>query len=265
MERSVGIQLYMTRDYLGSENEIAETLQRISDIGYDGVELCNFLMRREEVQFWKTNMDRFNLNTLAIHEVFEDMKTDIDECIKRAEFFETTSLVSAGAMKVGFEDSEQVLRLAKELNQVGRQLKAHGLTLMYHNHNCEFVRTEKGTIPMDILLEETDPEYVKFEVDTFWIANSGFTVMEWLDKIGVRMGYMHINDCKVCPDKPGVPIRHISGTELGMGNMNLPEMVRKAEANGCSCQILETHEGWIRNCPFESMRISREYLRKHFK
>ena len=87
MERSVGIQLYMTRDYLGSENEIAETLQRISDIGYDGVELCNFLMRREEVQFWKTNMDRFNLNTLAIHEVFEDMKTDIDECIKRAEFF----------------------------------------------------------------------------------------------------------------------------------------------------------------------------------
>ena len=142
MERSVGIQLYMTRDYLGSENEIAETLQRISDIGYDGVELCNFLMRREEVQFWKTNMDRFNLNTLAIHEVFEDMKTDIDECIKRAEFFETTSLVSAGAMKVGFEDSEQVLRLAKELNQVGRQLKAHGLTSVSYTHLDVYKRQE---------------------------------------------------------------------------------------------------------------------------
>lgn len=265
MERTVGIQLYMTRDYLGNGKEIAETLQRISDIGYDGVELCNFLMRKEEEQFWKANMDRVNLETLAIHEVFEDMKTDTDGCIRRAEIFETDNVVSAGAMEVEYEDSSQVSGLAKDLNEVGRKFRARGLTFMYHNHNCEFVRTEKGTIPMDILLKETDPDYVKFEVDTFWIANSGFTVMEWMDKIGTRMKYMHINDCKVCKDRQGTPIRGISGTELGMGNMNLPAMIKKAEANGCACQILETHEGWIRNCPFESMRISREYLRKHFK
>lgn len=263
MEKTVGIQQYMFRDYLNDECQISETLQKIAAAGYDGVEVCSFLM--QDAAFWKQKMQDEGLKVLAVHEEFENIYRDTAQSIVRAKLLETDYIVSAGVMQTVFEDSTQVRKLARRLNECGRQISESGLTFLFHNHNCEFVRTEKGTLPMDILLEETNPDYVKFEVDTYWISISGFTAMEWLDKIGTRIGFMHINDCRVCSDKAGTPIRTVTGAELGTGNLNLPALLEKAQSYGCTCEILETHDGWVHGSPFESMEISRKYLRKHFK
>lgn len=263
MKRLVAVQLYMVRDYLKNEQQIADTLKKIHDIGYDGVELCGFLMK--DAGYWKRAMHNAGLKTVGIHEIFEDIRDNPSAVAQKARFFETEYLVAAAAMKVEFSNEQQVLSLAQELNNSGKYLKEEGITLLYHNHNCEFMRTESGQIAMDILFENTDPIYVKFELDTFWMSNAGVEVSRWVEKAGSRVPLIHINDCGVSEMGRGNPIRTPVGKELGCGNMDLPLLIKMAMESGCHCEILETHDNWINNSPFDSMAISRDYLRKYFR
>ncbi|HEY1891927.1 MAG TPA: hypothetical protein VGG63_16085 [Steroidobacteraceae bacterium] len=64
-------------------------------------------------------------------------------------------------------------RLAVQLNEKGAALKREGLELAYHNHNVEFVRQGSGTA-FDLLLADTEPGVVWFEMDVGWVPNNAF-------------------------------------------------------------------------------------------
>jgi len=93
---------------------------------------------------------------------------------------------------------------------VGKILKENGLTLCYHAHGYEFLEYQGGTL-LDYMMEQTDPEYVSYEMDIFWIQFGGGNPVELLDKYGDRWKLMHIKDMKKgikkdltgLTDKPG--------------------------------------------------------------
>jgi sugar phosphate isomerase/epimerase len=51
-----------------------------------------------------------------------------------------------------------------------------------------------GEIPMDILLTQTDPETVKFELDIFWMQAAGANPVDYLKKYPGRYKLMHVKD-----------------------------------------------------------------------
>lgn len=86
-------------------------------------------------------------------------------------------------------------RLASQLNEKGAALKREGLKLAYHNHNVEFVRQGAGTA-FDLLLANTDPDLVWFEMDVGWVAAGGADPVALLRAHRRRFRLIHIKDLK---------------------------------------------------------------------
>jgi len=84
-------------------------------------------------------------------------------------------------------------RFAEEFNRFGKQMQEHGITFVYHNHGYEHSLKE-GRIPMEVLIEETDPELVKFELDMFWMQAAGADPVAFLKKYPGRFRLMHVKD-----------------------------------------------------------------------
>ncbi len=84
-------------------------------------------------------------------------------------------------------------RLADEFNSLGKQMKEFGISFVYHNHGYEHA-VKDGQIPMDLLLNNTDAEVVKFELDIFWMQAAGASPIEYLKKYPGRYKLMHVKD-----------------------------------------------------------------------
>ena len=254
-----GVQQYMVRDFMEEEQQVTSVFGTIRKIGYDGIELCGFLMK--EGIDWKAMVDEAGLIVPAMHQIGEDMFADPDKFIAEANAFECKYLVAAAAIKTDFDDKDSVMELTSELNKLGKVFREAGIQLLYHNHNAELAKVDNATTALQIIVEETDSDAVKFEFDSFWTAKSGAYPVEWMEKMKGRMPFYHVNDAGVPKDDIGKPIRDImEGRELGRGVMNIPRFVETAKAAGCETIILETHDNWIDGDPVKSMEISYGYL-----
>jgi sugar phosphate isomerase/epimerase len=72
-----------------------------------------------------------------------------------------------------YSDAAQVKELVQRLNRAGETLHQAGLQFLYHNHNCEFLKLSTGKCAYDHIIEETNPEYVNFEFDSYWSTEAG--------------------------------------------------------------------------------------------
>lgn len=88
--------------------------------------------------------------------------------------------------------------VAERFNAVGRQVKAAGLRFAYHNHNMEF-RPLGETLPYDILLQNTDPDLVSYEMDLYWVTKANQDPMAYLRKYPGRFKMFHVKDSSPAP------------------------------------------------------------------
>ena len=142
-------------------------------------------------------------------------------------------------------------------------LKAEGVELLYHNHNCELRHVNAEKRAYDILLEETDPQFVNFEFDSYWFTEGGANALAWMQRLGTRMKLWHINDRGTRISGSAVtPILKTDSMELGTGNMDLDSLMAQALTIGVDAVILESHRNWVDNSPIKSLQISAEYLKQ---
>ena len=85
------------------------------------------------------------------------------------------------------------LRLADEMNGFGERCRTAGIRFGYHNHDFELERFD-DTVPLDVLLENTDPELVTFEVDFFWLVHGGAEPLDYIARYPGRFELCHVKD-----------------------------------------------------------------------
>ena len=127
-----------------------------------------------------------------------------------------------------------------DFNAIGKQMKAAGLQFFYHNHGYEPVAFGDGTL-LDLMIRETDPDLVKFEMDVLWTFLPNVDPAALIRKYPGRFKLMHIKDMK-----PGVPRGSLSGglpdslqAVIGQGEVNWPEVMKAAKADGLEYYYLE--------------------------
>lgn len=120
-------------------------------------------------------------------------------------------------------------RTAALLNEKGAALKPHGIQLGYHNHNLEFAAVGAGT-GWDILVRETDPALVKFEVDVGWVAAAGIDPVAFLERNRGRLRWLHVKDLKAST-KPNVALT-MDPTEAGSGEQDWARILPAAHRAG---------------------------------
>lgn len=138
------------------------------------------------------------------------------------------------------------------LNSRGRALRAEGLRLAYHNHNVEFAPVA-GTTGWEIILAETDPAFVDFEVDAGWVAAAGLDPIAFVKGLEGRVRQMHVKDIKPST-KSNFAFRQ-DPAEVGRGMIDWPRLLPAAYAAGIT-QFYVEQEPPFPNGPFEALEIS---------
>lgn len=94
-----------------------------------------------------------------------------------------------------FSTMEELKAYANYFNQIGKLCKDAGLRFGYHNHKHEYQKIGKQMI-LDYLIENTNPEYVNFEMDVYWTVRGEQSPVAYFKKYPNRFMLLHIKDDK---------------------------------------------------------------------
>jgi sugar phosphate isomerase/epimerase len=273
------VQQFMLGTVMNNEKQTRETLRAMKEAGYDGIELCGFMIHPMGMMVrlltqaagmpvgkggnldWHSLMNESGLQVVSLHLDLGTLERDVQAAAGEAKAFGTNYIVITGMYRFDYGSEAVVRELAERLNKVGKALKEQGIELLYHNHNCELRKVNTKQTAYDILLEETDPSYVNFEFDSYWFAEGGADPLYWMRKLGSRMKLWHINDRGSRVSGVSMtPILKTDSMELGTGNMPLDALMAQAKEAGCEAVILESHRNWIEKSPVKSFQLSAKYL-----
>lgn len=263
-------------------DQAAETLSAIKKAGYDGIELNGFMLRPASLMVrmmtkaagmpvgkggnldWAGLVKDAGLSVVSVHEDLGTIQRESDKVIEEAKKFGTKYVVITGMYRFDYSDEEAVRKLTEDLNRAGKELKQEGIELLYHNHNCEFRKNAYGKTAYQLLLEETDPEYLNFEFDSYWPTEAGVDALNLMRQLGSRLKLYHINDRGTRITGPSMtPILKSDSMELGYGNINLPALAEQAKAAGADAVILESHKNWVDKSPIKSIQISAKFMNEY--
>lgn len=268
----------------GTETKARETLGKIKAAGYDAVELNGFMIKPTGMMVrlltkaagmptgkggkfdWITLVNDAGLRVSGIHEDLGSIERDIDAVAKEAHSFGTKNIIITGMYRFDYKNEQEVMKLCSRMNAAGKALREEGISLLYHNHNCEFLKVSSQKTAYQMILEGTNPEYVNFELDSYWPTEAGVNALDLMKQVGSRMKLYHINDRGTRLTGPVMtPILKSDSMELGHGNMNLEALVEQALSVNVEAVILESHKNWQDKSPITSMEVSAEFMNRYVK
>ena len=119
---------------------------------------------------------------------------------------------------------EEVRRAAADFNHWGEVFKRVGIQFTYHPHGFEFGRREDGSTMFDLLAQETNPEFVNFEMDVWWVVQPGQDPVKLLRKYPTRFFLMHLKEGNLA---------------LGTGRIDWPALLTAAATVGVKHYFIE--------------------------
>ena len=282
--RLYGVQLFSIPHLL--DNDFKGTLELISKIGYKEVEFFGPypFSAAETIQQWegfkgqlglKNNafygytvketaqlLDDLGLTAPSIHADLPSLRHQLSAFAESVAVLQSKYIVLPALME-GRSSLDDYKRLAVEFNQIGKQLSSDGMTFVYHNHGYEHAEME-GVIPMDYLLQHTNPDYVQFELDIFWMSAAGGDPIHYLKSYPNRFKLLHLKNATKqfrfagdgsTPDQWMAVFPNMADPHDGV--FDIPAIIAQAEASGAEHFFLERD---LAPEPLKTLRDSFEYL-----
>ena len=185
----IGVQLYSVRHLM--EKDFEGTLEAVARIGFHEVEFHDYFGRSpQEV---RTLLAGLGLDAPAAHFSWQGLNDNPDAIIETAREIGHRYVILAWLPPEDRSSVEQLKNLAKLCNRWGESSRKAGLQFAYHNHDFEFQPID-GQVPFDILLSETEPDLVEFEMDLFWTIKAGRDPLEYFEKHPGRFPLCHVKD-----------------------------------------------------------------------
>ncbi len=233
----VGLQLYSLREMQKTEG-VAATLDKAKSWGFKYVEVAG-LGDLTPAQF-KAELDKRGLVAIGSHFPYERLRDDIEGVARDTKALGMPYAGCAWLPHKAPFDEKQCREAAAVLNRAGAALARHGIKFYLHNHGYEFQPFGKGTL-FDLLMAETDPQTVFFQMDVLWVVLPGQDPVKLLEKYPRRWLLMHLKDLK-----KGVPLGSLSGSTdltndvaLGSGQVDFPKLLRTAQRIGVQYYFIE--------------------------
>lgn len=231
-----GLQLYSLRNQFAKD--VPGTLAEIKGWGLKNVELAG-TYNLTAAQF-KSQLDTCGLIPISGHYSYEQYRTNLDYIISDAKIFGLQYVGCAWIPHNGPFDEKTCREAIEVFNHAGEVLAQHGLKFFSHTHGYEFQPFQQGTL-FDLLMTETNPKYVNFEMDIFWVAHAGQDPVKLLEKYGQRWQLMHLKGMK-----DSTPTGLLTGgsdvsndVPVGHGKIPFPPLFRAAAKAGVKWYFIE--------------------------
>ena len=258
-----GLQLWsvrhdMDKDWIG-------TLKSIADIGFSDIECAGYnsgLIYGQSVKDFGDYIKSIGLTMKSCHtrtgagdpEQVGTMTNEWERICEDIKSLGGNSLVCGYFDEFERQTIDDYKRHAELFNKCGEKAKEYGLMFGHHNHDFEFFEID-GQVPYDILLDETDPDLVCFELDHYWIKKGGADPFAYFEKYPGRFPFWHVKDMDETEEQ--------FFTEVGTGIIDW-EPIFKAEAKSGMQYFYVEQDEFKKYDPLESVKMSHDYL-KGFK
>lgn len=255
MATQIGAQMYTLREYCATPSDIAKTLKKLKDMGYDAIQASAAGFNGIEAAELKTILNDNGMVCAATHKSFDELK-DINAVVEWHQQVGCELTAIGGLFKV--TERDKWVQFIAEFNELATKLRAKGLRLGYHNHSHELAPFESDPAKIDpsdtpyCLLRDQCNDDVWFELDTYWIAHGGADPTFWMKQFEGRLPAIHVKDMTITAD------REHRMCEVGRGNLNWPAIMQTARQLNVQWYLVERDNGELD--PFESLKISLENL-----
>ena len=239
----IGAQLYTVRESCQTLEGLAETLRRVSDIGYRYVQVsgsCPY-----EGAWMREQLDRNGLTCVLTHTPADRLQNDLAGVLADHAAF------GCGHIGLGwypFDEKQGYEDFLRVYGPVARAIREGGGYFMYHNHDQEF-RKHDGRLILERLAEDVPAEDMGFTLDTFWVQAGGGDPAQWLERLSGRVPCIHLKD-------------YAYGRKMavvGEGNINFDRVFEKAAGAGTQYMLVEQDDCGGED-PFDCLKRSYEYL-----
>jgi sugar phosphate isomerase/epimerase len=254
MPSAIAAQLYTVRQFTTTAADVARTIKRVKNIGYDAVQVS--AMAAIEAGELRRILDGEGVVCCATHDSWEAMRDRPGDVVERHRVL-ACRYTAIGKIPDSYRSDAGYRAFAQEANAVARKLRESGLAWAYHNHSFELEKFGRKT-GLDLLFDCSDPEVFLGEIDTYWIQHGGGDPAAWIRRLKGRVPLVHLKDMVVGEDQPGAPKGPIMA-EVGEGNLNWAGILESCREAGVQWYIVE--QDVCRRDPFESLAISLGNLR----
>lgn len=253
VKKEIALQLYSVRDTISKDFE--GTIKRVGEMGFTAVEAAGY----KDGKFYGKTPEEFRaviegagMKVLSSHtnrglSEAELKSKDFTEALKWWD--DAIVAHKAAGMKYIVDPWMAVPKSLEDLktycdyfNEIGKKCKENGISFGYHNHAHEFIKVE-GQVIYDYMLENTNPEYVFFQMDVYWVVRGQNSPVDYFNKYKGRFQHLHIKDNK----------------ELGQSGMvGFDAIFKNTDAAGVKHLIVEVEQ--YNYAPEESVKMSLDYL-----
>ncbi len=221
----VGLQLYTVRDLMKAD--MPGTLASVAAIGYKEVEFAGYFGRTpHEVH---EMLERYHLSSPSTHlpyDSFQNWQQVLDDSKAIGHKWVTVPWIPEEKRRTVADWKA----IAAQFNQMGAQAKSSGLRFAYHNHDFE-LKPIDGVRPLDILLGETDPKLVDFEMDIYWVIFGGGDPLDYFNRFPHRFALVHVKDSAGPPDNKMV--------DVGQGKIDFRSIFAQSDKAGIKHYFVE--------------------------
>jgi sugar phosphate isomerase/epimerase len=245
--QNVGIQLYSVRKEMLSD--AVGTLKKLAGIGYKELESARsekgnyYGLTPKEVKKITSDLG-MKMRSGHVH-IDKNWQQSIDAAAEVGQdYLVCSSLPSSG------QTIENYQRVADAFTKAAEDCRKVNITFGYHNHEYEFEKVN-GKVLYDILLEKTDPDLVKMELDLGWVIVTGNDPVTYFEKYPGRFPLWHLKD---------MDAKKKESTEFGKGQINISRMMQNAQKSGMKYFFVEQEE--YSKTAFESLQHNYDYLMK---
>jgi sugar phosphate isomerase/epimerase len=232
----IGLQLYSLRaDF---KKDVPGTMAKVGAYNIKYVELASTYGLEPEK--FLALLDANGLKAVSGHFPYDMYRTNAHAVAHQAKALGLKYAGCAWIPHQGDFDEKEARDAAAVFNEAGKILAAHGIKFFYHTHGYEFQPYQDGTL-FDLLMKETDPKLVRYQMDVFWIVHPGQDPVKLLGKYGSRFELMHVKDMKA-----GTEHNLTGGTkdlnndvQVGTGIMDWPAILGAAKKAGVKWYFIE--------------------------
>lgn len=261
----IGLQLYTVRDAMQSDP--AATLAHVAKIGYNSVEGATYTGSQKfygmEPAAFSRLLKQNGLIMPSSHYRLGEEKTNgetakgtmmsgWDKAIDDAAAVGIKYMVCAYLSEQERGGLDHYKKLADDFNKAGEMCKKAGIQFCYHNHAFEFDKQD-GKFPYEVLLENTDKNNVKMEMDLYWVTKAGQDPIALINKHPGRFPLWHVKDMDKTPEK--------NFAEVGNGSIDFKKIFKSADKAGVKYFFVEQDK--TPGDPFVSITQSITYIKKN--